>query len=678
MEQLSVWLAENPIVSFTIFILASLTVPPLIERLRLPGLVGLLLAGILLGPYGLRLLNAESETVKLLSDIGKVYLMFVAGLDIDLQAFRKTRNQSLTFGFFTFAIPLMTGTAIGLGFGLGWNAAILVGSLLASHTLLAYPLLQRLGVVRSQAVTITVGATIFTDIGALLVLAICVSIHQGEFSWFQLVFQIVTLGLYALLVLVGLDRLGKVYFKRTGNDEGNQFLFILLALFLASVGAQVVQTENIVGAFLAGLAVNDVLGRSAVKEKVEFVGSVLFIPFFFIAMGLLVDVPIFLNILVTDTPLVLAIVAGLIVSKLGAAMAVRFIYRYPWAETLTMWSLSLPQVAATLAAALVGYQIGLLSAAIFNSVIVLMLVTSTLGPLLTRRYGSQLYVRAVAHPHPGSEAASPFNVVVSVHNPETEVHLVEMAGLLAQRQQGNVLPLTVVSPTTELNDPAFAIALKQARHQLDQATDIAKTLAVPIHPTLRIDRDIATGICHSASEQAAQLIVMGYGDIATLQARFLGSITEQVFRYSPVPVAVMRFQRAPLELQRVIVPLWDLRPYLQTQLQFAFRLAVAIQTSVTILYVCPPSATTAEQQSSRQYLQSLLAATSSQVEEVKLKSDIKVIPHADIATAVLQATQSGDIAVLQGQDLMPVREAIIHDWSFTLLKTLNCSVAIFK
>jgi Kef-type K+ transport system membrane component KefB len=285
MEQFSVWLTVDPIVSFTILLLASLTVPPLVEKLRLPGLVGLLLAGIILGPHGLGWLKAESETVKLLSDIGKVYLMFVAGLEIDMQAFRKTRNRSLAFGLLTFAIPLITGTALGLGLNMGWNAAIVLGSLLASHTLLAYPLLQRLGVVRNQAVTITIGATIFTDIGALLVLAICVSIYQGSFTWFRLLIQLVILGLYAALVLIGLDRLGKTYFRRSGNDEGNQFLFILLALFVSSVGAQVIQTENIVGAFLAGLAVNDVLGKSVVKEKVEFVGTVLFIPFFLYSDG---------------------------------------------------------------------------------------------------------------------------------------------------------------------------------------------------------------------------------------------------------------------------------------------------------------------------------------------------------------------------------------------------------
>ncbi|MEM8805576.1 MAG: cation:proton antiporter, partial [Cyanobacteria bacterium P01_G01_bin.38] len=576
MEQFSAWLADNPIVSFTIFLSASLTVPPLVERLRLPGLVGLLIAGIVLGPHGLRLLDAEGETVKLLSDIGKVYLMFVAGLEIDLQAFRKTRNRSLTFGIFTFVVPMVAGTLVGLVFDMGWTASILIGSLLASHTLLGYPIVQRLGRVRNEAITVTVGATIFTDIGALLVLAICISVYQGDFTWVRLVVQLTALALYATVVLVGLDWLGKAYFRRTVNDEGNQFLFILLALFLSSVGAQVVQTENIVGAFLAGLAVNDVLGRGAVKEKVEFVGSVLFIPFFFIAMGLLIDVPMFLSTLFSDLWIVTAIVLSLIGSKFMAAWGVKQIYHYSWPEALTMWSLSLPQVAATLAAALVGYQVGLLSEAIFNSVIVLMLVTSTLGPILTRRYASQLSVQAlpvssaltsVTRPEPtraikstittspvtdrttnsltdrmtdGERELSQFSVLVPVHNPATEPYLIDIAGRLAQQHSGKLLPLAIAQPITSLNEPIFLKSLQQTQQRLAEAKSMGQHLGVPTYPILRVDQDIASGICHCGSEQKAQLLLMGYGDMMTLQARLLGSVVDQVFQRTPCPTIVFR------------------------------------------------------------------------------------------------------------------------------------------
>ncbi|MEO1341966.1 MAG: cation:proton antiporter, partial [Cyanobacteria bacterium J06635_13] len=224
---------------------------------------------------------------------------------------------------------------------------------------------------------------IFTDIAALLVLAVCISIHGGEFSATGLLIQLVTLGVYSAVVLVGFDKAGKEYFRRTGDEESNQFLFILLAVFLASVGAQVINVDKIVGAFLAGLAVNDVVGRSPVEEKIEFVGSTLFIPFFFVGMGLLLDIPGFIETLTNQLPLTLSIVGGLFLGKFLAVLAAKLLYGYSWNQAITMWSLSLPQVAATLAAALAGVNAGLLSDSIFNVVIVLMLVTAIAGPILT-------------------------------------------------------------------------------------------------------------------------------------------------------------------------------------------------------------------------------------------------------------------------------------------------------
>lgn len=215
----------NPIVVFTVLLAVILVIPPLFERLRLPGLVGLLLAGVLLGPNGLQFLEHKSETIQLLSNIGKVYLMFVAGLEIDLSQFRRTRHRSAVFGFFTFIVPIITGIIIGRWFGFGWNSSLLIGSILASHTLLAYPIVRRLGVVQNEAVTITIGATIFTDTAALVILAICVGIHRGEFTLLTLLHQLITLSLYCFLVLWGFDRAGKEFFQRSRDDQGNQFSF---------------------------------------------------------------------------------------------------------------------------------------------------------------------------------------------------------------------------------------------------------------------------------------------------------------------------------------------------------------------------------------------------------------------------------------------------------------------
>ncbi|TVQ47256.1 MAG: cation:proton antiporter [Gloeocapsa sp. DLM2.Bin57] len=673
----------NPIVSFTILLLTSLIVPPLFEKIKLPGLVGLLLAGVLLGPNGLGLLNPKTETIKLLSDIGKIYLMFIAGLEIDLVAFRRTRNHSITFGLSTFTVPIITGISIGLFFGFGLNAAILIGSLLASHTLLAYPIAQRLGIVRNEAVTVTIGATIFTDIGALLVLAVCISIHRGEFSWWGLVLQIAALGVYSVVVLFGLDSLGKEYFRRTGNEEGNQFLFTLLALFLASVGAQMIEIENIVGAFLAGLAVNDVLGKSVVKEKVEFVGGVLFIPFFFIGMGLLINLPLFIQTLLEDFGLVLAIVVGLCGSKFIAAFIVKIIYHYRWDETLTMWSLSLPQVAATLAAAFVGLEAGLLTEAVFNSVIVLMLVTSTLGPVLTQRFGSKLAVVKKINPPVEPELEFNFDsaplenslkVIVPVYNPGTESYLIEMAGLLVNSQGGGrVFPLAIASSSsTLLTERKFADNLSRTRKVLDKATETSQKLGINHKLILRIDNDIALGICYAARERDVDLILMGYQKLNTIRSRLLGNIIEQVFRSSHCKVVVMRLLSQPVTLKRILVPISDMSPEGLDLIKFARLIAMSTQGVVTCLYHCPSAISVAKQEELKtEFVNYLLKDNLHEI-------NIEVISNSDHVGVIVNMSQSFDLIVLSASDFQPTPGIIVSDWGSPLLNQIDCSLALFK
>ena len=677
---------DNPIVSFTILLLTSLIVPPLFEKFKLPGLVGLLLAGVALGPHGLELLSPKTETIKLLSDIGKIYLMFIAGLEIDLAAFRRTRNHSLTFGLTTFTVPLITGTAIGLVFDFGPNAAILIGSLLASHTLLAYPIVQRLGIVRNQGVTVTIGATIFTDIGALLVLAVCISIHQGEFSWWGLVIQLLALGVYSGVVLFGLDSLGKEYFRRTGNDEGNQFLFILLALFLAAVGAQMIQIENIVGAFLAGLAVNDVLGKSVVKEKVEFVGGVLFIPFFFIAIGLLIDVPVFTQTLFQDFGLVVAIVMGLCGSKFIAALIVKLIYGYTWDETLTMWSLSLPQVAATLAAAFVGLQAGLLTEALFNSVIVLMLVTSTIGPILTQRFANKL-VLSEADAQLKSDAESSLTsssfenslkVIVPVYNPSTQLYLIEMAGLLVKHRDGSILPLAIAQLSTGLTEPEFAQTLSRSRKVLDKATKVSQELGIKHKPLLRIDNDIALAICYAAREQDTNLILMGYQKVNTIKSRLLGNVIEQVFRSSHCAVVVMRLLAQPNTLKRILVSLSDLSPQNLALIAFAQLLATSNQGMITCLYICPSATSVLRQQELKGELAEYILKDQPSQSGLVSEVNIEIIPNADHLGVIVNMSQFFDLIVLSALDFQPTPGIIISDWGAPLLSQINCSLALYS
>ncbi len=678
---------HTPVAAFTILLFVSLVIPPWFERFRLPGLVGLLLAGVILGSSGLGLLDPKSETIKLLSDIGKLYLMFVAGLEIDLEQFRQKKDRSLGYGFATFFLPLVTGTLIGTVFGFGLNSSILIGSLFASHTLLGYPIVQRMGVSKNEAVIVSIGATIFTDISSLFVLAICVSIHGGEFSLFSLSIQLGSLAIYSALVLFGFDWAGKEYFRRTGDDEGNQFLFVLLAIFLAAVGAQIIHLEQIIGAFLAGLAVNDVVGRSPVKEKVEFVGSVLFIPFFFVGMGLLLNVPVFVQTLTNNLGLTIAIVLGLIFSKFLAAMSAKLLYRYSWDETIVMWSLSIPQVAATLAAALVGLEVGLINEAVFNTIIVLMLVTSVLGPVLTGKYAPKLHALEPAYgedkvgktslwwEESGSDLGykqSEFRAIVPVANPVTERYLIEIAALLARHESGTIIPLSIAQTAVHLREFELDLAVQKSRKLLEQAEEISQELDVRSQPMLRIVEDVTTGILRTAREKQASLIVMGWSEDTGLRSRLFGNLIDSVMWSAHCPVAVMRLLEEPVNIQRLLVPVKNLSPQSIRTIRFSQLLADSNNGSVTLLHVCPKYTATEEIKVLQSRFTSSLLGAFPQV-----NSQVKIIPSDNIAQTILRETAMVDLVVWRSLRRRTAGGLTISDIPHQVIDKLACSMVLF-
>jgi len=682
MDALQSLVTDNPLVAFTTLLLVSLTLPPIFERFRLPGLVGLLVAGVILGPSGIGLLSPDGEIEKLFSDIGKVYLMFVAALEIDLKEFSRNRDRAMIFGGLTFAIPLIGGMMLGRLTGFGWTAAVLIGSLLASHTLLAYPIVMRLGVARHQAVTVTVGATIFTDISALLVLAVCVAVQGGDFSPLTLTLQLVGLGIYAAAVLFGLDWGGKVYFRRTGDDQGNRFLFILLAVFLSAVGAQLVNVDKVIGAFLAGLAVNDVVGDGPVKEKVEFFGSVIFIPFFFVCMGLLLDVPVFLEALTNRLGLTLGIVLMLIGSKFAAAAIAGLLFRYGWIDILTMWSLSLPQVAATLAAALVGLQVGLITAPVFNAIIVLMLVTSLLGSIST-----SYFARKLPLPHPAThpddpaewdawltaeaETPSGFTVVVPVSNPVTQQYLIEMAAMIAHHEQGHIVPLFIAPAHVHMDNPQLVRAFQRGRELLQTAEAISQRQGTQALPQIRIDDDVAVGISRAAREQNARLIVMGWSSTEGLRARLFGTLIDSVFWAAHCPVAVTRLQKAPVDMRRILIPVKTLTPQTVSTIRFGQIFADTHAASITLLHVSDRLTPPEEEHTFKTALKDILQSGP------VVEHSIKLVHHDDPGAVILKATRHVDLVILRSMRRRTAGGLAVSDVTHQVLDGVTCSVVLF-
>ena len=670
-------LGKEPIVSFAILLLVILVVPILFERLRLPGLVGLVFSGVVLGPSGWNVFQPDSPTINLLSDIGLVYLMFVAGLEVDLEQFRRQKSRSIGFGSFTFFIPLALGTLIGHIFGFSGNASILIGSLLASYTLLAYPQINRLGIVKNQAVTVTIGATIFTNIGALLVLSLCIAVHARQFSYWGLIALFNSLIIYLIVVLVGFYWAGKEFFRRSGDDEGNQFLFVLLCVFIAAVGAQLIGVEKIVGAFLAGLAVNGVLASGPVKEKIMFVGSVLFIPIFFVHLGSLINLPAGSNF--NTLKLTLFIVIGLLLSKFIAAFLAKLVYRYNWQEMLIMWSLSLPQVGATLAATLVGYRAELLPIWVLNSVVSLMLVTSTVGPLITSRLAAGLasssveeHITTTPEYQNRDKKPSDFTIVVPVYNPQTQQYLIEMAALLARQENGRIIPLAIATAAAHMDAPQLEISLQRSERLLSKATAQSRILSIEAEPLLRIDDAFAQGISRAAREQKASLIVMGWGKRTGLRARLFGNVIDSVLWASHCPVAVTRLVESPRKIQRILVPVENLMTPSLQPVQFAIMLAEPNQAQVTVLNVCDRRTSSSKIASRRSQLGLLISKLA-----LPNPPEVQIIAHENVAQAILQAARLYDLVVLPFiRNRTSPGGLAISDVTTQLARQLTCSIVM--
>lgn len=389
-------LALPPLAKFAIGLGVIVGLPPLSRRLRLPSVVVLLLAGVVFGPHGLDLIGEQRPVADFFAELGKLLLMFFAGLEVDLGLFRKAKNRSIAFGLLTTILPLLLGIGVAVVFGYRAIPAVVVGSLLASHTLLGLPITARLGETRLEPVTITVGATVISDTLSMVVFAICVSTFQTGFSPVSLGVQLLEIAIFIPLILVGVSRLGAWLLKKVEDQEHAYFIVMLAILALAGVLAEAINLPGIVGAFLAGLAVNAAVQNKPAKEKLEFFGNSLFIPIFFVVTGFLINPITFFDSITSNFGLVISIILALLVGKGIASEVAGRAFQYTPAARKTMWALTLPQVAATLASTLVAYDTfdsagqRLLDIKMLNVVLVLMLTTAILGPVLTERFAPQM------------------------------------------------------------------------------------------------------------------------------------------------------------------------------------------------------------------------------------------------------------------------------------------------
>lgn len=533
---------EHPsAVTIFLVIMAVILITPLLsERVRLPSVVGIILGGMLVGPHGLRILP-QGEFINILSEIGLLYLMFSAGLEINLHQFTRVRNKAIIFGILTFGIPLILGILFGRLIGLTWIGAILFGSALSSHTLIALPIIGRLGVITNEAVSVTVGATVFTDISAFLVLAIIAGSQKGDLPEgyvFQLLGLIVV---YALLILFGLPRLGKAFFRRF-SGQMVEFQFVLVALLMAAMLAEAIGMHAVVGAFLAGLAINSTLPHhSPVIGRVLFMGNAFFIPVFLMESGMITDPMAFVNgIEILGLGLSITIVAY--IGKWLAAWGAARIFGYTREELWVAWGLSQAQAAVTLPTILIGIQVGLFPQKIFDAIMLMILFTSITSPLIVQRYGLKLRTT-------NKETEKRFyfdRILIPIANPNTQAHLIALASIFARSRQGKLYPLRIMH---DVNGYVDNIQLQ--RKLLDH--ELLNDPEIPCQLVSRIDTSISQGILHTAVEYDATMIVMGWRASTTFHQTVLGTILDEVVWKSHIPVLIGHIRKPINSVKRIVM-----------------------------------------------------------------------------------------------------------------------------
>ena len=333
---------EDPVLKFLVVLIIILFAPILLNKIKVPHLLGLIIAGAVVGPNGFNILSRDSSIV-VTGTTGLLYIMFLAGLEIDLAEFKKNKWKSISFGLYTFAIPFVLGIlSAHFLFNFSWLTSIVFASIFSSHTLISYPIVSKLGIAKSLPVNIAVGGTMITDIMALLVLAICVGVTQGEVDaafWTKLSVSMV---LFSAVVLFGFPIVGRWFFKKV-NDSISQYIFVMVMIYLAALLAELAGVEAIIGAFFAGLALNRLIPHtSALMNRVEFVGNAIFIPFFLISVGMLIDFKIFFKDSKTSEIALLMTVVG-VLSKYLAAVATQKTFKLTKEQGGVIFGLSAAQ-----------------------------------------------------------------------------------------------------------------------------------------------------------------------------------------------------------------------------------------------------------------------------------------------------------------------------------------------
>lgn len=538
----------DPVLVFALLMLILLVAPALSARVRLPGVVGLIAAGALVGPSALGLLDPERVPIlETLRTLGLLYLMFLAGLSLDFAQFTALRTRSLGYGLTSFVAPQTLAVVLGLNLlDMSWLAALLLGSICGTHTLVALPVAQRLGLGRHPAVTVVAGATLVCDGLGLTVLAAVAAAMAGQIGLsFWVVFGAKLLAFVGGVVVV-LPRVGRWVFRRVPLQPAGELTFLLLVLFGTAWLASLAGLAPIVGAFLAGLALNRMVpSASGIMGRVAFVGDALFVPFFLVGVGLLVD----FGVLAKSGQvwwLAAVFVTIVLVGKGAAALGAARLFGHSAHGGWLMVGLSSPQAAGTLAVTFVGLDLGLFDATAVNAVVLLILVTCLFGPWLTDRAGRKVALEEESAAHADEGAG---RILIPLANPATAGALVDIAILLRDEgAQDPIHPLTVVRDGRGVEEQ-----VARNERMLGEAVLHAVAAGAPVQPATRVDLNPVHGIVRAAKELRSSIVVIGWSGVASAGDRIFGSVLDQLLDQCQQMVIVCKTAAAINGTERVVL-----------------------------------------------------------------------------------------------------------------------------
>jgi Kef-type K+ transport system membrane component KefB len=538
---------EDPVLIFTLVLLIILIAPIILNKLKIPGIVGLILAGVIVGPNGFNLLNRDASII-LFGTVGILYIMFLAGLEMDMIGFKKTKTRSIVYGALTFLIPIISGTLLFFyGYDYQLNAAVLLSCMFASHTLLAYPLVSKMGLTKNEAVTVTIGGTIITDTAVLLVLAVVAGVAQGNIGvgyWIKLM---VSLSIFVAIVVFVFPRIAKWFFKQNGSEKGAQFIFVLTLIFAAAFLAELAGVEAILGAFLAGLALNQLIPHtSALMNRLEFVGNNIFVPFFLISVGMLVDVSVLFEGVETIVMAAVIIILAF-ATKWLPAYIIQKLYGYTVTQRNLMFGLSTARAAATLAVILVGYELGIIGETALNLTVVLILASSLGSSFITEKAARVLAI--IENRKKPDLSEKPDRIMVPIANPKTIEDLVDLAIMLKNPQYHEpIYPLAVVIDNEHAEEEIF-----KKNKMLQEAIKHASATDHDVQLVSKIDTNVASGMLRAIKELMITEVVLGWNAKITTRDRIFGTVLDNLLKNTEQMILVCRIVQPLNTTNRIVV-----------------------------------------------------------------------------------------------------------------------------